>query len=80
MSSTEVTRPAFARTRCVRCAVDYRPARTDGECPICREPAPDHAPVDRDDPAAPDMRALIVVGMSALNLLFLGVLAVLLFG
>lgn len=80
MNGTEVTRPEFARTRCARCAVDYRPGRTDGECPVCREPAPGHAAVDRDDEAAPDMRALIVVGMSALNLLFLGVLAVLLFG
>lgn len=80
MSGTELTRPAFARTRCARCAVDFRPARTDGECPVCREPAPGNAPVDRDGEAVPDMRALIVVGMSALNLLFLGVLAVLLFG
>lgn len=63
------------RITCARCDVRYRPSRTDGECPVCREVAPGHS--GRDSEEGLDLRGMIVVGMSALNLLFLAALAML---
>lgn len=74
------TRPATDRIACGRCAVTFRPDRTDGECPICREPAPGYTAAARDGAEHLDLRTVIVVGMSAANLLFLAVLAAVLFG
>lgn len=64
------------RIDCARCGVRYLPERTDGECPICRETAPGHS--GRAEGDGLDLRTTIVLGMSALNLLFLAVLASLL--
>lgn len=65
------------RHTCPRCAVDYRPERTDGACPVCRTPAPGH---ERPDGAARlDVRTL-VLGVSALDFLLLGVAAWWVFG
>lgn len=61
------------RLTCVRCEVQYRAERTDGECPICGEQAPGGAGRRPDDGL--DLRSLIVLGMSAANLLALAVLA-----
>lgn len=67
------------RVRCRRCEVAYRPERTDGECPICREPAPGHRGRDGRADDDLDVRSMIVIGMSALNLLVLAVLGAMLF-
>jgi hypothetical protein len=75
-----VARPDADRVACGRCAVTFRPDLTDGECPICREPAPGSENVVRDGTEHLDLRTVIVVGMSAVNLLFLAVLAAVLFG
>lgn len=77
---TPVARPDADRISCGRCDVTFRPDRTDGECPICREPAPGFAPAGRNGAEHVDLRTVIVVGMSAVNLLFLAVLAAVLFG
>lgn len=73
---TAPTELEVQRITCARCEVRYRPACTDGECPICREAAPGHAGREAADEGM-DLRAMIVVGMSAVNLLFLGTLAML---
>lgn len=76
---TAPTELEAARITCTRCDVRYRPERTDGECPICREVAPGHTGRADGDQGI-DLRATIVVGMSALNLLFLAALAMLFLG
>lgn len=62
---------------CPRCGVTYRPAWTDGACPICRTPAPGHVPADDVEPL--DLRILLV-GVSAVDFLLLALLAWWLFG
>lgn len=62
---------------CARCAVDYRPALTDGACPVCRTPAPGHTPA-ADAPGL-DLRVL-VVGVSAVDVLLLALGAWWVFG
>lgn len=57
---------------CPRCAVTYRPARTDLACPVCRTPAPGHVP--EDDVPGLDLRVLLV-GVSAVDFLALALVA-----
>lgn len=65
------------RHACVRCAVAYRPDRTDGACPICRTPAPGHE--RPDERPGLDVRTL-VLGVSALDFLLLAAAAWWVFG
>lgn len=74
---TAPTEIEVERITCARCDVRYRPSRTDGECPICCESAPGHTGRGQRDDDELDLRAMIVVGMSAVNLLFLAALAML---
>lgn len=74
---TAPTELEVQRVTCARCEVRYRPERTDGECPICREVAPGHEGRGQSADDGIDLRAMIVVGMSAVNLLFLAALAML---
>lgn len=77
-----LTRPDAERVTCRRCSVEYRADRTDGACPVCRVPAAD----DVLGPAAPsrwaieDTRSAVILGMSAVNFLFLDVIALALLG
>ena len=62
---------------CVRCDVRYRPGLTDGACPVCRTPAPGHAATVASDGL--DLRVL-VVGVSAVDVLLLALAAWWVFG
>jgi Zn finger protein HypA/HybF involved in hydrogenase expression len=62
---------------CARCEVDYRPALTDGACPVCRTPAVGYT--QTADARRLDLRVL-VVGVSAVDVLLLGLGAWWVFG
>ena len=68
------------RIRCVACNAPYLPRLTGGSCPVCDTPAPERASsswLPQLGKSEDDRLLAIVVAASVLNVVLLGLLAVL---